>query len=235
MDEQIPFDNNNRILYDLDASVLDEEIRRAVQACVQSQKEAVGGGDSGFSASADALEQTSETRLTQILDVGEDIHGIATDRSISNVISFGGKKVTDTVNSNRIREDRRRVDELMENLLKSIFSSKTPLAISTSGHFWYPAGSYMGWHTNSRVPGWRVYINYAEEPGKSFFRYRDPQTKEIVTLNDKVWNLRIFRITTEQPVWHTVYSDTNRFSFGYMVHQKPSMNRVKKLFKKLFR
>lgn len=68
----------------------------------------------------------------------------------------------------------------------------------------------MGWHTNSRVPGWRVYINYAEEAGKSFFRFCDPVTEDIVTLDDREWNIRVFRITSEKPVWHTIWC-TSRF------------------------
>jgi len=235
MIEKIPFNGSDKLVYDLDVSMLDEETRSAIQACVQSQKDVVGDDISSFPASDAAMTETSEARLLQILETGEDIHGIASDRSISNVISFGSQKVTDTVFDDRIKADRCRVDKLMGRLLKSVFLSKGPLKISSSGHFWYPPGSYMGWHTNSRVPGWRVYINYAEEPGKSFFRYRDPSTKEIVTLNDNVWNIRIFRITGEQPIWHAVYSDTNRFSFGYMVHQQPPANRLSGLFRKLLK
>ncbi len=75
----------------------------------------------------------------------------------------------------------------------------------------------MGWHTNSDNPGWRLYINYAEEPGKSFFRYRDPDTREIVTSIDKQLNFRLFRASMEKPLWHAIYSDTNRFSLGYRI------------------
>ena len=73
----------------------------------------------------------------------------------------------------------------------------------------------MGWHTNSRVPGWRMYLNYAQVPGKSFFRYRDPDTHEVITAWDKQWNFRLFRIDAANPMWHAVYSQTNRFSLGY--------------------
>jgi len=235
MVENISFKTAGQMIYDLDASILDEDTRRAVLECIKSQKQAAGDAIAAFQVSDNALEETSEERLTQILAAGDDIHGIASDRSISNVISFGLKKITDAVSSEKVKADRRRVDELFSRVLKSVFESKVPITTSSSGHFWYPAGSYMGWHTNSRVPGWRVYINYAEEPGKSFFRYRDPLTKEIVTLHDKEWNLRIFRITSEQPIWHTVYSDTNRFSFGYMVHQKKApANGLSGMFRKLF-
>ena len=73
----------------------------------------------------------------------------------------------------------------------------------------------MGWHTNSKFPGWRLYITYAEKPGKSFFRYRGPDTGEIVTSMDEEWDFRFFRVARDVLLWHTVHSDTNRFSLGY--------------------
>ena len=65
-----------------------------------------------------------------------------------------------------------------------------------------------------------MYVNYAEEPGRSFFRYRDPDTGKIETSIDREWNFRLFQITPEKPLWHAVYSDTNRFSLGYMVTEQ---------------
>jgi hypothetical protein len=36
---------------------------------------------------------------------------------------------------------------------------------------------------------------------------------------DKRWNIRIFKISRESPLWHAVYSGTNRFSLGYVIYQ----------------
>jgi hypothetical protein len=86
------------------------------------------------------------------------------------------------------------------------------------------------------VPGWRIYVNYAEQEGRSFFRYRDPDTGRIITLNDKPWNIRIFKISHDKPLWHAVYSETNRFSMGYMVIRESyytrALNKVKRLIGK---
>ncbi len=57
----------------------------------------------------------------------------------------------------------------------------------------------MGWHTNSRAPGVRIYVTHAEEPGRSFFRYRDPDTDRVVTAPDDRWNVRVFRVGGEKP------------------------------------
>lgn len=112
---------------------------------------------------------------------------------------------------------RRQIDEIVIKELRLKFPGSAPVC---SGHFWYPPQCFMGWHTNSRKPDWRYYINYAEEPGKSFFRYKDPQTGEIVTAWDDVWNERQFHIQKDPLLWHAVYSNTNRFSFGYVIKDR---------------
>jgi hypothetical protein len=87
--------------------------------------------------------------------------------------------------------------------------------IGLSGRIWYPVCGYMGWHTNSDNKGLRIYSTFSKEAGKSFFRYRDPHTGEIVTSWDKQgWNFRLFHIS-DKPLWHCVFSMTDRFSIGY--------------------
>ena len=93
----------------------------------------------------------------------------------------------------------------------------------------------MGWHTNNRAPGWRVYLTYAEQPGKSFFRYRDPGTGHIVTSTDGGWDMRLFRVSPEAPLWHSVYTETHRFSFGYTLLETNPLRRIVRQGKSLFR
>lgn len=86
-----------------------------------------------------------------------------------------------------------------------------------SGLYYYPMGGYCGWHTNSDSPGLRVYLTWAEEGGKSFFRYLDNETGKIVTKYDtKGWSINTFEATSgDKPLWHCVSSDTNRVSIGF--------------------
>jgi hypothetical protein len=88
-----------------------------------------------------------------------------------------------------------------------------------SGRTWYPEnGGYMGWHTNSNNKGYRLYCSYVRQPDISFFRYRHPLTKEIITSWDKSgWNFRLFRID-DNLLWHSVYSETDRLSIGYALY-----------------
>ena len=78
---------------------------------------------------------------------------------------------------------------------------------------WYPPNGYIGWHIDGN--GGRLYSTWAE--GKSFFRYRCPETGEIVTSWDKPnqWLFRIFKFDKEKPLWHCVCAEDLRISIGY--------------------
>ena len=231
---ELSYDTDTGV-FDLDTSILAEDLRADARLCIAEQKsEAAGLLSSSFKPSPDALAEVSEEALVRLLDQGTDVHGISKQRSISNVIVFGAENIADSVRSATVDALRAKVDERMGKLVKSVFRGSPGLVVGSSGHFWYPPGSYMSWHTNSGVPGWRVYINYAEEEGKSFFRYRDPSTSKIVTLMDKEWNIRIFRITSASPLWHAVYSNTNRFSLGYIIYKESLAERVKQKVRSVF-
>lgn len=78
---------------------------------------------------------------------------------------------------------------------------------------WYPPKGYLGWHIDD--DGGRFYSTWAE--GESFFRYRHPDTGEIVTSWDKPkqWTFRIFTFDKNRPLWHCVYAKDLRISIGY--------------------
>lgn len=98
--------------------------------------------------------------------------------------------------------------------------------IQFSGSMWYPPFAYRLWHTNESQPGWRMYlIDFDEEISlsdtKTFFRYMNPHTKEIVTLRDRPKMLRLFKVE-QQPdrlFWHCIVNsaERNRWSFGFVV------------------
>jgi len=221
-------------VFDLDSSVLSDEFREAAMQCIAAQKQAATEAITAFKPNPEALAEVSEETLARLLTQGKDVHGISRQRSISDVIVFSARNIPDSLRSATVEALRAKVDKNAHKLVKSIFPGTSGLVVGSSGHFWYPSGSYMGWHTNSGVPGWRVYINYAEDEGKSFFRYRDPATSEITTLMDKEWNIRIFRIASEKPLWHAVYSSTNRFSLGYIVYRESLAVRLARKLKGLF-
>tara|TARA_Y100000592_G_C5304412_1_gene237013 strand:- start:31 stop:642 length:612 start_codon:yes stop_codon:yes gene_type:complete len=87
-----------------------------------------------------------------------------------------------------------------------------------SGFYWYPYGGYCGWHTNSNSRKYknRAYLIWSQDEGKSFFRYEDRNSKEVVTKPDKKgWQLNKFTLSDENLFWHCVGSKTNRISIGF--------------------
>ena len=78
--------------------------------------------------------------------------------------------------------------------------------------------AYLSWHTNLNNVGDRTYITYASDSDKSFFRYLDPETQEIVTCYDKKgWQINEFYVNKDAPLWHCVFSDVDRISLGFRV------------------
>lgn len=100
----------------------------------------------------------------------------------------------------------------LKELLEEEFGGKR----LRSGFFWYPLGGFCGWHTNNNCEGERIYLAWSAEDNKSFFRYQDPDTKEIITDWDKKgWQYRKFNVSKNKPFWHCVGSQTNRISIGF--------------------
>ena len=105
------------------------------------------------------------------------------------------------------------VDELTK-ILKDVYPS---MRVRLSGSFLYPDTGYMGWHTNHLDPCKRIYIVYAEEAQRSFFRYEE-DGKIITDFDDLGLTIREFNIPSTQPYfWHCVGSTCNRFSFGFRI------------------
>jgi hypothetical protein len=110
----------------------------------------------------------------------------------------------------------------MISLLEDFFGGE----VRFSGSMWYPPHAYRLWHTNETQPGWRMYLIDFDEPagdpsGTSFFRYMNPESKEIVTLEERPRLVRFFKIEQEREklFWHCIVNATtrNRWSFGFSV------------------
>jgi predicted ribosomally synthesized peptide with nif11-like leader len=106
--------------------------------------------------------------------------------------------------------------------LEQIFGA----GIRFSGSMWYPPYSYRLWHTNETQPGWRMYLidfdeAIAEPDTRSFFRYMNPQTKQLVTLRDQPAMLRFFKVDQREDrlFWHCIVNGAqrNRWSFGFAI------------------
>lgn len=82
----------------------------------------------------------------------------------------------------------------------------------------YPPGGYMGWHTNSDVPGKRAYLTYAEQDNQSYFKFIS-NGKVRTSWDRKGWQVRMFEPKREhnQLLWHCVRAvKCNRISIGLL-------------------
>ena len=116
-----------------------------------------------------------------------------------------------------INFDELKLSDKLYSFVQEMFPDYTPIV---SGHFYYPKNGYMSWHTNSDKPEKHVYITYVDEPNKSFFRsYVDG--KIITDWDSKKLTVRVFDVVNKEPLyWHCVYSDCNRYSFGFRLFEK---------------
>lgn len=74
--------------------------------------------------------------------------------------------------------------------------------------------SFMRWHTNSDNPGRRHYFTYTE--GDAIFRWKHPDTGEIFDERDfPGWTYRTFVVSGKRPLWHTIWTQKVRLSFGF--------------------
>lgn len=199
---------------------INDEIKEAASKCIALQRSMVPDDEQIHRSTEIAMSAVAEENLYEILESGADIHGISANSEISDVVVFNSNHIDKSINDSLLTEVRDNLDAKMAVLLRDEISKRRKFRVACSGHFWYPPGSYMGWHTNNKAAGWRAYLTYATKPGRSFFRYRDPRNGEIVTSLDGEWDLRIFRVDPRAPLWHAVYSETDRFSFGYAIVEK---------------
>ena len=152
--------------------------------------------------------------------LAEDIDLVLSEDRLNEIKSKGDLEKARYLegNDNRFTFHRNHVIQDLNLAMEKEFNSR---AICT-GFFWYPYGCYCGWHTNSdsesNNEGKRMYLVWAQDEAKSFFRYRDRKSGEIITNWDKKgWQVKEFDLTKENPLWHCVGSKTNRISIGFTI------------------
>jgi hypothetical protein len=205
---------------------LPDDLRTLALACFAAQRSAAAERDASASESRGerdpgalraAADAVSSEALERLLADGESIGGVVTRREIATAIPFNARFTRDVVWSAEVAARRARLDGVLARWLSGRVAGSFRPLLSAAGQWWYPPGTYFGWHTNHGYPGWRLYLSHAEEENRSFFRYRDPRSGEVVTSLDGRWHLRLFEVSSDRPLWHSIHSDTHRFSIGWFV------------------
>ena len=86
---------------------------------------------------------------------------------------------------------------------------------------YYPSKGYVGWHTNWNANAYQILFSWSET-GESWFKYRDPETKEVVTVQDKPgWNCRHYyfghKSERDNHCWHAMYTECERITLAFKV------------------
>lgn len=203
---------------ELDLGDASAELREAAEACFEVARRAGRPRKETFQPVDDSTVEVAI--LERHLAGNVDVFGLASDAELSNAIGFNSRHVAASIRDGEMRRVRRSFDDVLRREVARAFAPARAPLLFWAADYWYPAGAYMGWHTNNRFPGWRIYVTHASEPGRSFFRYRDPLSGEVRTSLDARWMLRFFLVDPKRPLWHAIYADAERFSFGYMAHPR---------------
>jgi hypothetical protein len=89
----------------------------------------------------------------------------------------------------------------------------------------YPKGGYMGWHHNANAAGNNILLSWSEK-GEGFFRYQNPITREIVTIQDTPgWTCKVGYYggwsEKDKIIWHCASAEhEERFTLGYIIPHK---------------
>lgn len=87
---------------------------------------------------------------------------------------------------------------------------------------YYPQSGYMGWHHNANCPGYNILLSWSKN-GTGYFRYQNPITKEIITVNDSPgWTCKVgYYGAFDEPdriYWHCANADKEeRLTLGYVI------------------
>lgn len=85
----------------------------------------------------------------------------------------------------------------------------------------YPTNGYMAWHNNWNAHGYNILLSYSKE-GNGFFKYRDPLSKEVITMNDKSgWTCKVgyygSKSEPSQIYYHCAGTYEPRITLGFIV------------------
>lgn len=86
---------------------------------------------------------------------------------------------------------------------------------------YYPTNGYMGWHHNANAHGLNLLLSYTKN-GNGWFRYRDPITEEIITMEDKPgWGAKVgYYGKWDEPdkiYWHCARTYEPRLTMGFII------------------
>ena len=94
----------------------------------------------------------------------------------------------------------------------------------------YVPKGFVSWHADDDIAGYYLMFSYTKS-GKGFFKYRDPNTNQIVNLNDNPgWMVRsgILGTKENEVLWHCASAEQDRYTILFMYDDEEKFNRAVK-------
>ena len=129
-------------------------------------------------------EYISDQYLQKIMDMGDKHDGFP---EIICAHSFVSKNIK-FVDCDDIAE---RAEEINKNLQETIGGLVTNLCMRRNALFAvYPPGGFISWHNNANASAYNIIFTWSET-GDGYFKYWDPDKKEIIIIPDvKGWQCK---------------------------------------------
>ena len=148
---------------------------------------------------------TGEDEMWRIIDMGEEHDGAA-----STSVCYAIKP--DHYNGTHPEEYSKTWINLNTSLTEELGVQHS--ALSTL----YPPQGFIGWHNNANASAYNIIFTWSEH-GEGWFKYVDPKTQEVITIQDeKGWNLKAghFGIYgSGDVVYHSAKTDCYRMTLSY--------------------
>lgn len=92
----------------------------------------------------------------------------------------------------------------------------------------YPPGGFISWHNNANASGYNLIFTWSEK-GEGWFKYVDPETQKVVTVEDKPgWQCKAAYFggfhEPEKIFYHAAKSDCWRLTLSYVFNTSELAN-----------
>ena len=150
---------------------------------------------------------TGEDEMWRIIDMGEEHDG-----SASTSVCYPIKP--EHYNGTHPEEYAKTWHNLNTSLTEELGVQHS--ALSTL----YPPQGFIGWHNNASASAYNLIFTWSEK-GDGWFKYVDPKTQEVVTVQDeKGWNLKAGHFGTYgsgDVVYHAASTNCYRMTLSYVL------------------
>lgn len=152
---------------------------------------------------------------TETAELGEDGLIVAKLQDADTARSIGQSELKKYQNFTHSATFTSHIEKIQHEIARLIEGIEP--VIKPSGHAYYQKGGYMGWHSNHKMAGRRVYCTWTEKEKSNFFRYEDPVSGDLVThWEPPGWTIKSFQIPpSPYRLWHCIQAGSRRFALGF--------------------